>query len=449
MRHLPLSLIASYLCCHEHYPPLTITGYSVDSRSVKSGDLFFALKGQKVDGHRFLHEVRDKGASAAIVNKNFESHIQNLTLIKVEDPLIALQTLAKNVLLENNTRIVAITGSLGKTTTKEFTKTLLSEKFYTASSPGNQNSQIGLPLTILNHTEGHEEIAIFEMGMTERDQIKALIQIAPPEVAVITHVSLVHSCNFASLDEIANAKGEILSHPLTKVGIIPKNVHNFHHLLHVGCCKKTSFALSEDPFFADFTATQGSPYTLTQLSSKEKCHLHNFHIPGKHNLHNLLAAIAVARHFNMSWDAINHAIPKLSMHSRRLEFTEKHGIRFLNDSYNAAEESVKAALEILPKPEKRGRKIAVLGSMLELGSFSDACHERVGKHALKFVEKIYCLGSECQPILDIWKSEGKEAFLFHERSELLEYLKKDLQPDDVVLLKGSRAKELWKILEEI
>jgi UDP-N-acetylmuramoyl-tripeptide--D-alanyl-D-alanine ligase len=172
-------------------------------------------------------------------------------------------------------------------------------------------------------------------------------------------------------------------------------------------------------------------------------------VPGRHNVHNFLAAVAVARYFAIDWDRIREGAAKLSLPEKRLQFVPKKGMLFLNDSYNASELSVKAALETLPAPKGSGRKIAVLGSMMELGAFSDGCHRRVGEHALGYVDRMFCLGEECLPIQEVWKEAGRPVSLFHDRGDLAAVLKEALEEGDVVLLKGSRSKELWKILDEI
>lgn len=449
MRSLTLAQVAHILNCEGFFPSFPIKGYCTDSRLIKPGELFFALNGERVDGHVFLQEVQKKGAVAAVVSKNYpiDVHANGLPLLCVEDSLHALQELAKVALSHCSTRVVAITGSLGKTSTKEFTKTLLSTKYHVAASPGNSNSQVGVPLAILNHSTGHEDILVLEMGMTAPGQIAKLVQIAPPEVAVITTVSLVHACNFNTLEEIGLSKAEIFSHPKTRLGILHRDISNFDDLCRVGACHKISFSTTSSQ--ADYACDESGPLNLQARLEKTTVSLNHLPVPGKHNIHNLLAAIAVARHFNVGWEDIKRGISHLSLPDRRLQFVQHRDILFLNDSYNAAEQSVKAALESLPQPNGNGRKIAVLGSMLELGKFSYDCHHRVGEFALNHVERMYCLGEECLPIYEIWKKANRPVQFFKNRADLVLCLKNDLKASDVVLLKASRSKELWKVLDEI
>lgn len=447
MRGMTLRWVGETLNGAVKLPPLPIAGICTDSRLLKPGELFFALSGARVDGHAYLAEVFKKGAVAAVVDKGFDGACGDLPLIRVDDPLDALQKLAQAVLRTSSVRIVAITGSIGKTSTKEFIQTILSVKYRVASSPGNSNSQVGVPLAILNHTTGCEEILVLEMGMTHRGNLTRLIEIAPPEVAVLTNIALVHACNFESLEEIAWSKAEIFTHPSTLLGVIYQDIPVFDAICSSSSCKKISFSTTSPT--ADYGLDLTNERLLLDRLEKKGIEIGALPIPGKHNLHNVLAAIAVARYFKLSWEEIKQGIAQLKLPERRLQFVHLNGILFLNDSYNASELSVKAALDTLPSPEGSGRKIAVLGSMLELGQFSEACHRRVGEHALKNVEEMFCLGEECRPIEQIWKDSKRPVHFFSTREELVASLRQHLKPEDVVLLKGSRGKELWKVLDEL
>jgi UDP-N-acetylmuramoyl-tripeptide--D-alanyl-D-alanine ligase len=439
--------IAKWLHLPAHKNEIVFTEVSVDTRTICPGSLYIALKGERVDGHAFLADAKAKGAKAAVVNRHYTGPDYGLCLLPVEDPLAALQEIAKQTLARRKTRLVAVTGSIGKTTTKEFIATLLSSKYKVGYSPGNSNSQVGVPLTILNHTTGHEEILVLEMGMTHSGQISRLVQIAPPEVAVITTVALVHACNFNSVADIAWAKAEIFSHPHTRLGILHRDISNYEELCRYGSCRKISFSLQSDLADYELRIKEGNKL----YAHVEDCilDLNPLKVPGKHNMHNALAAGIVARHFNISWETILQTMQQFSLPERRLQFIEKKGVLFLNDSYNASELSVKAALETLPGVNGKGKKIAVLGSMLELGKFSEECHRRVGEFALQHVDQLYCLGEECYPIYQIWQKAGKPVQLFSERAALVDALRNSIQPSDVVLLKGSRSKELWKVIEEL
>lgn len=415
-----------------------ITGVAVDSRLIKPGELFFALPGNKADGHSFIADVAARGAAAAVVKRPFSMPKATIPLLSVDDPLSALQICAQKLLKNRKSRIIAVTGSLGKTTTKDFIASLLKTKYKAASSPGNSNSQIGLPLAVLNHTQGDEDVLVLEMGMTAPGQIKNLIHIAPPEIAVITTTALVHAENFDSLEAIGRAKAEILTHPSTALGILDRGIVNFHELLRYGSCPKISFGWEDRD--ADY-----SRYVLENNGISFDA----FRLPGEHNLHNFLAASAAAHRFGMEWSEIADAIPFLTLPERRLQMVEKCGVLFVNDAYNAAESSVKAALHVLPKPQPGCKRVAVLGGMVELGKFSEKCHQEVAEYAQRHVDAMLWYGPEWEPVCRRWTEEGKSVSHYLDREDLLRALRGILTPGDVVLLKGSRNKHLCTILEEL
>lgn len=421
-------------------------GVSVDSRLHRPENLFFALPGERTDGHHFLEEISHLGAAAAVVRKDYKDSSYGLSLIYVDDPLLALQNLAKAVLGQSQMRVIGVTGSVGKTTTKDFITTLLKEKFHLASSPGNSNSQVGLPLTILNHTLGDEEILVLEMGMTHKGQINTLVNISQPECVLITSVALVHACNFESLEEIAWAKGEILAHPKTKLGIIHRDLIDYENISKIGLCKKISF--SYDHPLADYTICSNHCDTLAINFHNHRMELGRFPIVGKHHQTNFLAALACAHYFGLSWQEISKGMSQLSLPHLRGEHIEKEGIIFINDSYNAAEISLKAALENIPQPQSGGRKVAVLADMLELGKFSQKAHSAIGNYSLDFVDLMFCYGQECRHIAECWQKANRPVQWFLNNKELLSALKKNLKKNDVVLIKGSRGMQLYNLLNE-
>ena len=423
-----------------------VGGVCVDTRLLQPNDLFFALPGARVDGHAFVSEAAAKGASAAVVSRNFTAHLPEFPLIRVDDPMASFQYLAARLIKMHSQRVIAVTGSLGKTTTKEFITHLLKPKYRVSSSKGNQNSQIGLPLSIINDTSQQDEIIVLEMGMTHVGNIKKLVEIAPPEVALITTTNLVHACNFDTLADIGRAKAEIFSSPKTRVGIVGREIVNFDEICHIGNCKKVSIS----------TENREADYYLEILSEKMQLHARECNlifdklpVPGKHNIHNFLCAAMAARFVGVSWEEIISALPALKLPERRLEFVERQGILFVNDSYNAATASMKAALQSLPEPKQGGKKIAVLGEMLELGEHSAKAHKEVGAFALDYVDKLLCFGDGCKVMAEEWSKQGRYAEYHESRAGVVNALRNQVSIGDVVLLKGSRAKEVWKVLEEL
>lgn len=425
---------------------LNISGFATDSRQVQPQNLFVALKGERVDGHQYLAEVAKNGATAAIVSKSYQGPSYGMVLLYQDDPLAALQAIAKGILAARNPQIIALTGSVGKTTTKEFIATLLGTKYRVSATPGNQNSQVGLPLTLLNHTDGKEEVLVLEMGLTHSGQIARLIDIAPPHIALITSITLSHACNFESLADIARAKGEIFLHPKTTLGIYPLEQEFMPIWNKMGTCKKTSFSVTYP--LADYFLEELNDKFLKIKDSKSDATLPPLPVLGKHNITNFLAAVAVARSFKLGWNEIKQGLESLALPKMRLEIIEKKGITFINDAYNANETSMKAALESIPEPKKGRKRIAVFGEMLELGRFSEQCHREVGKFALGRVDQILCFGEECRPICDCWSEARLPATLYKDQHVLIEALRKIVQEGDVVLLKGSRSKQMWKVLDE-
>ena len=328
---------------------LNVRRISIDSRLVQPGDLFFALKGEKSDGHAFLSEAIAKGAHAAVVENSYRTLSRQIPsdfpLIFVDDSLAALQRAAKGAVQKISPRIVAVTGSLGKTTAKDFMTTLVSQRFRTLASPSNQNSQVGLPSALLNHLKGNEEWLILEMGMSFPGEISRLLEIAPPDIAVITMTALVHACNFEDLQQIGYAKAEIFTHPNTKIGILDHRIVNFEALARVGSCSKISFAV--DSTESDYSLDEEGEALMVR-ENQYNVQLPGVKIPGKHNLHNLLAACVVARQLGMEWEEIGSRFSALALPEKRLQIVEKKGVTFINDSYNAAEASMKAALELRP-----------------------------------------------------------------------------------------------------
>lgn len=390
---------------------------AVDSRLVQPGTLFFALPGKITDGHQFLEQAAEAGAVAAIVSCGYQGPSYSLELIKVKEPFEALQQLAKEAMTQFKGKVIGVTGSLGKTTVKEFLYTLLSQKFTVAKTPANYNSQIGLPLTVLNTINGDEDFAVLEMAMTRAGEITKLVNMAPPHVAIITKIALVHAENFEGIEGIAHAKGEILCHPRTELAIVPED------FIQIGTC--------------------------TRIHPDLDFHSKAFSLNGKHHEYNMQIAVTCAKHVGMSNKEIEETLPLLKLPERRCESVVLNGITFVNDSYNAAVPSIEAAMETLPLPQGQGKRIAVLSALAELGSFTKECHEQVAEISLKYVDHLICVGESCDEMVKRWKCANKPVIQCKDRTEVVAQLKQLAQSGDVVLLKGSNKNQLWKVLEEV
>jgi len=443
----PLYKIATELQCPLPDRDFVISSFSIDSRTLVAGALFFAVKGEHTDGHFFIAEAAARGAVAAVVQKSY-SGLHPIPLLPVTCPVQALQQLARQKIHEINPVVVAVTGSVGKTTTKGFIHTLLRPYRRVSSSAGNSNSQLGLPLAIANELQPEDEVMVLEMGMSQATEIALLVNIAPPDIAVVTAVELAHAENFSSLEAIAYAKAEILSHPRTKLAILSRDIRPFPLLFDHGSCKKISFSALENAQQADariFMTPQGG---MKVEWAKEVVQLPSLPVIGRHNRHNFLAAALVARSLAITWEEIARQLPHLSTEKKRLEKAIIDGVLFIDDSYNACEASVKAALDACPAPLlPQGRRIAVLGDMLELGSFSHHCHCAVGDYALSRVDLLFCCGKQAKVIWEQWRKARRHAFWFDTLAPLIQLLHRLLLPGDVVLVKGSHGKQLWQLID--
>lgn len=372
---------------------------SVDSRLVGDGDWFFALKGAKTDGALFINQAIEKGAKKIIE----------------QDALFLLQNLAKEVQKRRKAKVIAVTGSVGKTTTKEMISQMLQTKFKVGKTSGNQNSQIGFPMSLLNDVNGDEDFLVLEMGMTHPGNIIQLAEIAPPFISVITKIALVHAQNFNGLEGIADAKGEILVHPNIHAAVINEEAKVYKGISERGTCKKIYFSKNED-------------YPTPNLP--------------KHHYENFVAACKV---FELCGGKREEIITHFTNVGKRFQLIEKNGIFFLNDSYNAAEISIIGALENMPEGK---RKLAVLGEMRELGPYSEAAHTKVGEKTLETLDDIILVGEGTKPIQDLWEKHRLKPPIVKSYVEALDLIRLKAEEGDVVLVKGANSLNLWKICEE-
>lgn len=395
-----------------------ILGYQIDSRKISSGDLFFAISGENHDGHNFLAQAKDLGALAAVVLKEYSGPDYGLFLLRVDSVPESLRFLASQLFRKYPTRIVGVTGSVGKTTTKEFIATLLSAKYKVGKTEASFNSKLTLPLMILNRT-GEEEIFVLEMGASEPGDIHRLVSIAPPEVAVITKVGLSHVENFPKgIEDVAKEKGSIFSKEETQCAIFDASFAPFAVDMQVPC--KIEFSPGEiDPAF---------PYPLPHL------------------WHNFTAAMHVARYFGLTLSEIQSEMIHLKLPKMRSEQFEKNGIFYLYDAYNANPESMQVALQNLSRYRIPGKKIAALGSMKELGSFSIEEHKRIGVLARGIVDHLLVIGVEAFPLYAAFAESGRRAEYFTSHEEMAKRFKEVMQPGDAVLIKGSRSMQMEKLI---
>ena len=440
-----------------------ISRISIDSRTLIPGDLFFAIVGPSFDGHDFIIEAFNKGAMGAVVCKSASTLLQNeqidkdKIIIEVKDTLSALQDWSKHYKDKFKTFNICVTGSNGKTTTKEIIAHVLSQEFSLLKTSGNYNNEIGIPLTLLQLNKSHK-ILVVEMGMRGLGEIKTLTNFIPPDLAVITNIGEAHIGLLGSKDNIFKAKSELLQ-SLDKDGkaIINRDDPYYFKMLDIVKDKKVyNFGIKNR---SDIMARnirmvndKGMRFSLKVQNSKSR----EIYLPllGRYNIYNALAAVAVAFALGIELDLIKRRLSSfkpLDLHMQLSNFY--NGIKILNDSYNASPMSVKNALETLVEVAQNNRKIGILGDMLELGEKTDFYHREIGKEVAKLsLDTLITVGQGGKIIAQSSKEEGmaEERIFSFEKNEKINLVKKLLnliKPGSFVLLKGSREMKMEEILE--
>ena len=436
---------------------------SIDSRTLIPGDLFFAIIGPNFDGHDFIIEAFKRGAVGAVVCKGASTLLQNeqidkdKIIIEVKDTLSALQDWSKHYKDKFKTFNICVTGSNGKTTTKEIIAHVLSQEFPLLKTSGNYNNEIGIPLTLLQLDKSHQ-LLVAEMGMRGLGEIRTLTNFIPPDLAVITNIGEAHIGLLGSKDNIFKAKSELLQ-SLDKDGIAILNRDDpyFFKMSKIVKDKKVyTFGIeSKSDFMADnirIVSDKGMKFTLVVQNNISK----EIYFPllGRHNIYNALAASAAAFALGIKLDLIGRGLSSfkpLDLHMQLNDFY--NGIKILNDSYNASPLSVKSALETLAEVAQKNRKIAILGDMLELGEKTDFYHQEIGKEVAKLsIDILITVGPGGKIIAQSSKEEGmaEERVFSFEKNEKINLAKQLLsltKPGDFILLKGSREMKMEEILE--
>jgi len=434
-------------------PSSKFSDFSIDSRDIKKGSLFFALKGQR-DGHDFIPDAVKNGARGAVVSKDLSSMENNTAYIKVDHTLKALQRLAHRVLLEHEVKVIGITGSTGKTTTKEFTAKLLKKKYHTLKSLGNFNNHIGLPLSLLRLNKDHEA-AVLEYGMSHKGEILTLIRIAQPDIAVICNVYPVHMEFFENIHQIADAKKEILD------GMNPDGtaILNGDQPLILSMMKSLRkkpvlFGLTDK---CDVKACNIHVHSLEKMSFDFFCmgrQARTF-IPFSNRgyLYNFLAAAGTASIMSVPFDHIVETGKKLKPSDNRGEILcLADNIKVINDSYNSNPVALEEALKSL-SVQKGGRKIAVLGDMLELGERQKDFHRAAGKSAaLNRIDMLITVGPLAKHMAEGALDSGmalNHILSFSDSEEAAREIPSLLKENDTVLIKGSRGVHIEKIVNSL
>jgi len=423
---------------------LAAAGYSVDTRTLQTGDIFFALRGPNHDGHDHVATALERGAAAVVVDRVLAVRG---TQIVVPDTLLALQQLAVWARERWGGKVVAVTGSAGKTTTKDVIAHLLSARFDTDKTNGNLNNHIGLPLSILRLRDSCN-VAVLELGMSHAEEIRALAKIAHPEVAVVTNVGYAHVEFFQdSIDGVARAKRELIEElPASGIAVLNADDERVARFREIHPGRTITFGIRNP---ADVQATDLQPIPG---GSRFKCDTTAFEttLAGTHGVLNILAGIAVARAFEVPATDLLEAVATFAAGKMRGERTVQDGVVVLNDCYNANPEAMRAMIDVLAA-EKAARRIAVMGEMLELGQSAEPLHRGVGSYlACRGIDVVIGIRGAARFIVDEARKAGlsdSAALFFEDPVEAGALLRKMLRKEDAVLFKGSRGVRVEKALE--
>lgn len=447
-------------------PTVPVSRIVVDSRECCPGSLFFAFKGTCVDGHDYVGDAIRRGAVAAVVrhdwrNPGIEATVltkgQETTAISVPplimpvpDTLWALQTLAGSWRRLMPATVVGVTGSIGKTLTRDVIAAVLSSRYCVHSSERNYNNEIGLPLSLLRLNDKHQ-YAVLEMGMYAIGEIATLARLALPTIGVVTNVGPTHLERLGSIERIAEAKRELVA-ALPADGLAVLNGDDARVLaMRAGVRGRvTTYGLSpENDLWADNLTSRGLAGMEFDLHADGGVQRLILPLPGIPSVYAALAGIAVGRTCDLTWDEMRWALSE-SAHCARMKLIDLGGIHLLDDTYNAAPASVMAALDLLR--QMPGRRVAVLGDMLELGAYSEAGHREVGRRVCDTADVLMTVGKQARWIAEEACHSGlsnDNVHLMGDQAEVMALLPHILRPGDSVLVKGSRGMHMETIVEAL
>jgi UDP-N-acetylmuramoyl-tripeptide--D-alanyl-D-alanine ligase len=420
-----------------------VTGWSIDSRSLKRGDLFFAIRGENHDGHGFVNAAFERGAVAAIASEPVAA--ASGPILPVADTTRALQELGKWARVKWGRPIVAVTGSAGKTTTKDVISELLAVRMAVGKSLGNLNNHLGLPLSLLRMPQS-AEVGITELGMNHSGEIRFLASLAQPEIGVVTNIGYAHIESFDSIDGVALAKRELIEAlPASGTAVLNADDARVAAFRTVHSGGTVTYGVSPD---ADIRADgleldpDGAAFSVDGSRFRTR-------LAGRHGVSNILAGIAVARIFGIPTADLVDAAAELKPGRMRGERHRWRGVTVLDDSYNSNPDAARAMIDVL-RAETAARHIAVLGEMLELGSWSSALHEKIGEYAASAgIDVIIGVRGAAKRLVQTAKAggvPGDRAIFFDEPEEAGNFLREFVRPGDAILFKGSRGTHVERAL---
>lgn len=423
------------------------TSVVIDSREVKPDSVFFAIKGDRLDGHQFLPQALQAGRGA-VVSEVPENIDPGKGIVRVGDTTVALQMLARSIRRRMDFTLIGITGSAGKTTTKEMIAALTATERRTFKSWGNFNNLIGCPLCIDN-TPDDAEVVVSEMGMNHKGEIAQLAGLTRPDVGVYTNIAPVHIEFFGTVEKIAEAKRELLEN-LKQGGAVIVNADN-EHVVNISSDydgPKRSYGIDHP---ADYHATNirergllGTRFTLEAEGQKHELELV---LPGRHNLENLLAAIATARAIDISWRGIERGVHDIRPAYHRGVIVPWRGATIYDDTYNSNPYALGRAIELMTQADVKGRRIAVIGDMLELGDKELDYHRDAGRAIPRDVDAVIAVGKRSRALLDGAREAGHtDVHHFDDANRAGEFVRDFVREGDLVLIKASRGIGLDKIV---
>lgn len=440
--------------------------FAYDTRSMKNGDVYIGLKADTIDGSQFWEEAFKKDSKVVIINdieldkKSLEKW-SDRTVIVVKNSLEALQKIAayKRILYGNDLKVVAITGSVGKTSTKDMVANVIAQKYKTLKTMGNYNNHIGLPLTLLHLTD--QEVAVVEMGMNHLGEIDLLTNIAKPDLAIITNIGTSHIGNLGSRENILKAKLEILNGMKNKEIIVNQD-NDLLGKWHKDNDKNTelkihSFGIESkcDVWATDIKLNENGSEFICHLvnNGKEEEFLVNVPVGGIHFVYNALCATLVGKILNVDNEKIKNGIESFSLNKKRMEIQNfENNITVINDAYNASFESIKASLSTLDGYKNR-RKIAVLGDVFELGDFAEEMHKKIGDAFIDSSANILvCCGDNAKFIAQEAESKNKNnekvINYLKDKESVLKYLTENVVSGDVIIFKASNGMKFFELCNQ-
>ncbi|MPL99316.1 UDP-N-acetylmuramoyl-tripeptide--D-alanyl-D-alanine ligase [bioreactor metagenome] len=420
----------------------------IDTRKIEKDNVYLAIKGENFNGNKFVLEAFKKGASVAIIDEvlfdlNNRDNLE--TVIKVQDTEKALLQLAHYYRKKLGLKIVGVTGSCGKTSTKDLIAAFLSEKYKVFKTKGNFNNQIGLPLMILE-LDSSIDVAVLEMGMSNLGEIDVLANCARPDIAVITNIGLSHIENLKTQENILKAKSEIFNYFGEENSLIINGEDENLLKIKDKCFEILKIGYNHEYDVYAFNIILEEDKTTFTVKDKEEEIIFTIPMAGKHNVLNSMLAIEVAKKLNVTFNEMKRGIKNLEATSMRLQVIKKNKITIINDCYNASPDSMKSSMDVL-STYKIGRKIAILGTMNELGEEAANSHKEVGKYALNKVDLLIAIGK----YNDCFKEgfAGENLITFTTKEECINNLSTIIKENDVVLVKASRGMKFEDIVSSL